>query len=513
MSILRSLIPADGDNAKEMLKNYAQLRQSIFYFEQDEDKNIYEFLCDFVKTHSHLPTSKTILEALEDKIEQADRVRDILNREKPSYHGDFLLLVEKDVDRQRVQKLYKALTETQLIVKQGLELKQGKTVTKLHGAVAASAYLSGILPEIRTPTFGVSDAVGALNAGDDFMAKLKADREAKVEILPKTGLEPIDKEITGLMKGKLYIMAGFTGQLKSQTSMNFAYHQAIEQGMNVLYFSLEMPKVQCLSMVYSLHSCHPKFKDIRQSLGIQKDPYVTTGLSFKKLQRPKEMTPEEVDFLTTYILPDLKDGLAKGRYGEMHIIALEGALTVEDLKVKGEEIHQRTPLSVIYIDHAGLMSPAQRGLNSTTEKLNEIMRDLKRLAMSFNSMEGMPVVSLFQLSREGYKKAIKSDGGYDLTSLSYANEAERSADLVLATWYGEKQRARNVVKIVTLKNREGGLVEDFEAEISWPSGKIRNSLMSAGKSLPAPEEYKGKATKTTKKKKDDDFLDALEGLG
>jgi hypothetical protein len=514
MSILRSILPNDGDNAKEMLKNYARLRQSIHAFEQEEEKAIFEFICDFVKAHSHLPLSKTLLEAFEEKIELADRVRDLLNREKASYQGDFLLLVEKEVDKQRVQKLSRALMDVQMIVKHGLEVKEGRVTKKYSGPTDASNYLSGVLPAIRTPTFGGMESSGATEAFDEFIGKLDATRDAKVELLPQTGLVPIDKEITGFMKGKLYLMAGFTGQLKSQTSMNFAYHQAMNQGLNVVFFSLEMPKDQCLSMVYALHSCHPKFKDIRQSLGIQTDPYEVKGLSFKKLQRPKELTPEEVDFLKNYVGPDLKDGLARGRYGQIHIVALEGQLTIEDLTVQAEEIHQKSPLSVVYVDHAGLMHPTQKGLNSTTERLNEIIRNLKRLAMSFNSMEGIPVVSLFQLSREGFKQALKTNGGYDLTSLSYANEAERSADIVLATWYHEEQRARNVVKITNLKNREGALIEDFDAEISWPSGRIVNSLMSAPKSMPAPLEVKGKGGSKgkSKKPKDDDFLDALEGL-
>lgn len=515
MSILRSIIPHDGDNAKEMLKNYAQLRQSIHFFEQAEDKNLFEFVADFVNQHSHLPQAKTLLEIFDEKVELADRLRDILNREKPSYQGDFMLLVEKEVDKQRIAKIARAMADAQLIIRQGLEVKEGKKTKRLHGAVDASSYLSSILPEVRTPTFGITENAGALESGDDFVKQLEATRATQLELLPTTGLDPIDKEITGLMKGKMYIMAGFTGQLKSQTSMNFAYHQAIDQGLNVVYFSLEMPKSQCLSMIYALHSCHLKFKDIRLSLGIQKTPNETMGLSFKKLQRPKSLSPEEIEFLKNYVLPDLKDGRDKGRYGEVNIIALEGALTVEDLKVKSEEIHQKTPLSAIYVDHASLMTPMQKGLNSTTEKINEVMRDLKRLAMSFNSMEGMPVMTLFQLNREGYKQAKKTDGGYDLTSLSYSNEAERSADLVLATWYDESQRARSVVKISTLKNREGGLIEPFEAEISWPAGRIKNTLLSAPKSLPSPEEYKGKGGKNSKAKKslEDIAFDALEGLG
>ena len=60
------------------------------------------------------------------------------------------------------------------------------------------------------------------------------------------------------------------------------------------------------------------------------------------------------------------------------------------------------------------------------------------MAMNFNRGEGMAVCCLFQISREGYKMAMKKGdkdpekrGEYDLTNLSYANEPSVVLTLLL----------------------------------------------------------------------------------
>ena len=92
--------------------------------------------------------------------------------------------------------------------------------------------------------------------------------------------------------------------------------------------------------------------------------------------------------------------------------------------------------------------------SNTTEKLNEVIRDLKRLAMSFNRGMGIAVVGLFQISREGYRSAEKNGGRYNLTHLSYANEAERSADIVTSTWIDDELRKLDMAIFQCLKSRD-----------------------------------------------------------
>jgi hypothetical protein len=129
------------------------------------------------------------------------------------------------------------------------------------------------------------------------------------------------------------------------------------------------------------------------------------------------------------------------------------------------------------------MAP-RKWTQSTTERLNEVIRDLKRLAMNFNRGAGMAVISLFQISREGYKAAEKaaeksngtySQGPYNLTHLSYANECERSSDIVTASFVNEDLRGQNRVLFQCLKTRDQAPFQNFFARVEWPCRRILTS--------------------------------------
>ena len=74
--------------------------------------------------------------------------------------------------------------------------------------------------------------------------------------------------------------------------------------------------------------------------------------------------------------------------------------------------------------------------------------------MGFNRGMGIAVVGLFQISREGFRSAEKNGGRYNLTHLSYANEAERSSDIVTATWIDDELRKLNRAIFMCLKTRD-----------------------------------------------------------
>ena len=94
--------------------------------------------------------------------------------------------------------------------------------------------------------------------------------------------------------------------------------------------------------------------------------------------------------------------------------------------------------------------------------------------MGFNRGQGIPIICLFQINREGFKAAEKNNGTYNLTHLSYANEAERSADVVIATWYNDEMREKGMIQYQCLKSRDQAPFETFEAQTVWPVGRIMN---------------------------------------
>jgi len=276
----------------------------------------------------------------------------------------------------------------------------------------------------------------------------------------------MDEAVKGAKRGELWTHAAFTGGLKSTLALNWHYNQAIYYRHSSILISLEMPYRQVRRILYAMHSEHPKFFEIRKALKIGR------SLDYEKI-RDGELTPAEKQFLVNYVVPDFND--PANQYGHIHIEVADpdkSDFTVNDLNTRLALLHQKDPaIQMVTVDHAGLMQ-SRGSYRSTTERLNEVLRDLKRLAMSFNRGMGIAVIALFQISREGYKSAEKSGGRYNLTHLSYANEAERSSDIVTAGWVDDELRESNMVKFQCLKSRDNAPFADFYSGVLWPCRRI-----------------------------------------
>ena len=307
----------------------------------------------------------------------------------------------------------------------------------------------------------------------------------------------MDFALNGAKRHELWTHAAFTGGLKSTFILNWAYNQAVQYGNSSVIFSLEMPYVQCRNILFAIHSLHDCFSDIRVALGIQDKNGPTRGLDYTKI-RDGQLSPNEKRFLVEHVAPQFSSGPSNSiegigiPHGKIHIEVADpdkSDFTVADLRAKAELIYAENPFQTIFVDHVGLMAPRHRH-TSTTERLNECIRDLKRLAMSFNRGQGIAVVALFQINREGYKRVLakkekqssgRTDGdnaqsitqpAYNLTDLSYANEAERSSDIVTATWVDDELRAQGMCQFQCLKSRDQAPFEPFWTRIEWPCRKM-----------------------------------------
>jgi hypothetical protein len=106
--------------------------------------------------------------------------------------------------------------------------------------------------------------------------------------------------------------------------------------------------------------------------------------------------------------------------------------------------------------------------------LNSVLRDAKKLALQFNHGEGIPVLCLFQLNRQGRTEADKAEGRYKMNAISYANEAERSADVITTTYLNDMHRQAGTTLFCNLKNRDNPLFEPFEARVNFACRRISN---------------------------------------
>jgi len=453
--LLRSIFVADkSDHPDLAYKNFLSLQNTTLTFDVSQDSVIFTFVEDFCLQHNHSPDIATLrahFNALNDA-EHADRVEQ-LSLFQPLYRGDFEVRLNKRIEERRVRLVQDTLRDAAQITSTGLEIREGKDKRILFGPIAAMQYCMDRAHEIVTPVGGQKLSGEVMGDMEDFAqeyAQIEKDPTAGIGQL--TGIAQLDDHLAGAKKQELWVHAAYTSHGKSMFMMNWAYNQAVYYGHSVLIFSLEMSYKQVRRILIAMHSLHPRFTDIRMKLGLQQDPLIDTGVLYKKI-RMGRLSPVEKTFLFDYVYPDLMGKQVvppyvtdpPGGYGKIMVEVAnpdKADFTVADARSRAEVLYQKTPFQLLFLDHMGLMAP-RKWVSNTTERLNEIVRDCKRLSMSFNHGQGIPVVGLFQIGREAFKAAEKAGNFlYNLSALSYANEC-----IVPETWVTTRKGLKHIVDV------------------------------------------------------------------
>ena len=487
--LLRSCFKTNGEKSELLFQNYLLIVDSGLGFEIIEDNHIWEFIRDFAQTYNSVPEVGTIRLFFqnENNTTVIDRIENLIAY-TPIYGGDFQVRLEARAEERRIKQVHEMLNEANKINQIGLKVKDGRKERILKGPIEAIRHIVNNASVIVSPTLGARLFGEVTTDGDDFEKEYELrESDPLAGIGQFTGLAQMDTTLQGAKKFELWTHAAFTGGLKSTFMLNWAYNQSVFYGHSTLIFSIEMPYSQCRRILYAMHSLHPKFNAVRVKLGIQKDPKVELGLLYKNV-RDAQLGAKEKHFLFKYVIPDFngldvvadltyEDGTSMSPpngYGKIHIEVTDPDktdFTVADLRSKAELIYSKDPFTLICVDHAGLMQARNTRLG-TTERLNEVMRDLKRTAMNFNRGAGMAVLALFQINREGFKSAEKNGGNYNLTHLSYANEAERSSDIVTTSFVNDQLRLANRVRFQCLKSRDDAPFEPFFARVEWSCRRV-----------------------------------------
>ena len=417
-TLLRSVIRDRNDDADLLFRNYQALQDANLPCDITEDTVIWKFVQDFTGQYHHVPDVATVRGHFSSthQLEVVDRVDNIMVQ-TARYQGDFLRYLEGRIEDRRIRNVAEILREAGRIVEVGITVKEGKEEKLIRGPMQAIRYVMDRGHEIVTPSTGVKLTGDVTADGDAFIREIeRIEADPLAGIGQFSGIDQMDRALRGAKRGELWTHTAFTGGMKSTLALNWLYNQAVYYKHSNILYSLEMPYPQVRRILYAMHSFHEKFDDVRKNLGVKR------CVPYQKI-RDGEMSPAEREFLVQYVVKDFND--PANQYGSIHIEVADpdkSDFTVIDLRNKAELLRAKDPaISMIVVDHAGLMAPRNRQ-PSTTERLNEVVRDLKRLSMSFDRGAGIAVLNLFQISREGYKAAEKGGGSYNLTHLSYANE-------------------------------------------------------------------------------------------
>jgi hypothetical protein len=496
-TLLRSTFASKPEDDKELLlRNLQALLDSGLGFDEVEDTVVWGYVKDFAQAHHHVPDFTTLRSHFQyiHENEIVDRL-DVLSAQPIKTRGDFLRHLDTHVQERKTRQVIEILKDASRIVQTGITIEDGPKGERqiLKGPHHAIQYIMDKGHDIVAPSVGTRLSGDVTADGDNFLAEYdRVEADPLSGIGQFTGITQIDNSIRGAKRGELWTHAAFTGHMKSTWWLNWVYNQAVYYRHSSATFSLEMPYVQDRRIFYALHSAHEKFADVRAALGLGpcleyvriRDGRLDAYSADELVKMPEEARAALVNgrhpnrpeyrFLKDFVVRDFND--PKNEYGSIHIEGVDpdkSDFTVPDLRARAEVLHAKDPdIAMIGVDHAGLMAP-RKWQKSTTENQNEVVRDLKRLSMNFNRGKGMAMVSLFQISRDGHEKAEKNGGRYGLTALSYANEAERSSDIVTATWIDSELKKRALVMYQCLKARDDEPFKPFYASVLWPCRLIR----------------------------------------
>jgi replicative DNA helicase len=247
-----------------------------------------------------------------------------------------------------------------------------------------------------------------------------------------TGYDDVDKLTSGLQNSELIIVAGRPSMGKTAFAINIAQNAAIEMGVPVAIFSLEMSKEQLAVRMLSSEARVDSQRLRKGFLGETDWPKLTT---------------------------------AAGKLSDAPIFIDDSpAISVLEMKAKARRLKTENGLGLVVLDYLQLM----RGRDSSLpreQEISEISRSLKALAKELD----VPVVALSQLNRQ---VEARTDKRPQMADLRESGAIEQDADVIMFIY-------RDEVYNKSEDNPEKGLAEIIIGkQRNGPTGKAKLTFLN-----------------------------------
>jgi replicative DNA helicase len=234
-----------------------------------------------------------------------------------------------------------------------------------------------------------------------------------------SGYHDLDQLTAGLQPSDLIIVAGRPGMGKTSFVLNIAQYAAIEGGVPVAFFSLEMSKEQ---LVMRLLCSEARVDSHRLRRGMLRDS------DWPKLTR------------------------AAGAPAEAPIyIDDTAAISTLEVRAKARRLKSEANVGLIIVDYLQLMR-AKGSYDVREQEISEISRSLKALAKELH----VPVIALSQLNR-GVES--RSDKRPMISDLRESGAIEQDADVIMFIYrdeiYNKESPDKGIAEIIVGKQRNG----------------------------------------------------------
>ena len=357
------------------------------------------------------------------------------------------------------------------------------------GDIETKAYDSSVdVDELMQQAEGSLFQISQNNMKQDFTQVAPVGKNA-VEILQRaasnkggltgipTGYTGMDEITSGWQASDLVIIAGRPAMGKTSFALSIAKNVAVDYGVPIGFFSLEMNNVQLVNRLIS-NVCEVSGRKI---LNGQLDPSDWERLD-KRIGRLTD-APIYVDDTP--------------------------GLSVFELRTKARRLVREKGVKIIMIDYLQLMNANGMKFGSRQEEVSTISRSLKGLAKELD----IPVLALSQLSRNVENREGLEGKRPQLSDLRESGAIEQDADMVLFVhrpeyyhiYQDEKGNdLHGMAQIIIAKHRKGStgdvllnfrgeftrFQDPTEAATSSPvadgGGEIIGSRMNGGGELPPP---------------------------
>jgi replicative DNA helicase len=289
-----------------------------------------------------------------------------------------------------------------------------------------------ILDEAEQKIFQIGEEGSRLKQGFqsmDQLAVILMDRVTQMADSPNditgvpSGFVDFDKMTSGMQAGDLIVLAARPSMGKTALAINIAEHVALNEGLPVAVFSMEMGASQLAIRIVG-------------SIGRIDQQRLRTG----------KLNQEE--------WPRLTEAMEKLRNVSLHIDETP-SLTPMELRANARRLSRTCgKLGLIVVDYLQLMSgntSSNNGDNRATE-IGEISRGLKMLAKELQC----PVIALSQLNRS---VETRTDKRPMMSDLRESGAIEQDADVIMFIYrddyYNKDSKEPGVAEIIIGKHRNG----------------------------------------------------------
>ena len=237
-----------------------------------------------------------------------------------------------------------------------------------------------------------------------------------------TGFHDFDRMTSGMQPGDLIVLAARPSMGKTALAINIAENVAVQEGLPVAVFSMEMGASQLAVRIVG-------------SIGRIDQGHLRTG----------KLSDDE--------WPRLTEAIEKLRNVSLHIDETPG-LTTSELRANARRLSRQCgKLGLIVVDYLQLMSGSSSdGSDNRATELGEISRGLKMLAKELQC----PVIALSQLNRSVEQRTDKRPMMSDLRE---SGAIEQDADVIMFIYrddyYNKDSKEPGVAEVIIGKQRNG----------------------------------------------------------